>query len=76
MRKAIFKAMASNLIRRTNMERLHIFPGSEIPEEIKGNISGQIRPVMPVPKRLTGYSKEEIDNFPKVFDYPNDYILR
>jgi hypothetical protein len=25
---------------------------------------------------LTGYSKEEIDNFPKVFDYPNDYILR
>lgn len=76
MKKAVYKAMDNNLIRRTNMERLHIFPGSEIPEDIKRNISGQIRPIMPVPKRLTEYSKEEVDNFPKIFDYPNDYVVR
>lgn len=58
------------------MERLHIFPGTEIPEEIKKNISGQIRPLKAVPKRLQEYSDEEIKNFPKLFDYPKDYILR
>jgi hypothetical protein len=76
MKKAVYKAMDNNLIRRTNMERLHIFPGSQIPEDIKRNISGQIRPIMPVPKRLTEYSKEDVDNFPKIFDYPNDYVVR
>lgn len=58
------------------MERLHIFPDSEIPEEIRPNISGQIRPLRPVPKRLTEYTEEEINTYPKVFDYPNDYVLR
>ena len=76
MRKAVYKEMANNLIRRTCMERLHIFPGSEIPEDIKLNISGQIRPITPVPKRLQEYSQEEINAYPKVFDYPEDYILR
>ncbi|XP_057371734.1 large ribosomal subunit protein uL13m-like [Daphnia carinata] len=76
MRKAVYKAIASNLVRRTCIERLHIYPGSEIPEEIKSNLSGQIRPIMPVPKRLQEYSKEEIDNYPKVFEFPNDYVLR
>ncbi len=76
MRKAVYKEIAGNLTRRTYMERLHIFPGSEIPEDIRRNLSGQIRPIMPIPKRLQEYSKEEIDSYPKVFDYPNDYVLR
>ncbi len=58
------------------MERLHIFPDAEIPEEIKKNISGQIRPLRPAPKRLQEYNQEEIKNFPKLFDYPKDYIIR
>lgn len=58
------------------MERLHIFPGSEIPEEIKNNISGQIRPLRQVPKRLTEFSEDEINTFPKVFDYPKDYVMK
>jgi len=58
------------------MERLHIYPGSEIPENIKSNINGQIRPLRPVPKPLQQYSQQEIDLFPKIFDYPKDYIVR
>ena len=76
MRKAIYSDIAGNLMRRTQMERLHIYPDAEIPDEIKANITGQIRPLRPVPKRLTEYSQEEIDSYPKVYDYPNDYILR
>lgn len=58
------------------MERLHLFPDADIPEEIKANLSGQIRQLRPVPKTLDEYSPEEIKNFPKVFDYPSDYIVR
>lgn len=76
MKKAVYTDITSNLLRRTQMERLHIFPGTEIPEEIKKNISGQIRPLRQVPKRLQEYSNEEIKSFPKLFDYPQDYILR
>ena len=68
--------MPGNLYRRTVMERLHIFPTSEIPEEIKRNISGQIRPLRPVPKRLQEYTEEEIKNYPNIFDYPEDYVVR
>lgn len=76
LRKAIYSSIKSNLIRRTCMQRLHIYPGSEIPEDIKGNISGQIKPLKPIPKPLQEYSQKEIDSYPKVFDYPEDYIVR
>ena len=76
LRKAIYSSITSNLTRRTCMERLHIYPGSEIPENIKSNINGQIRPLRPVPKPLQQYSQQEIDLFPKIFDYPKDYIVR
>ena len=58
------------------MERLHIYPDSEIPADIKSNINGQIIPLRPVPKRLSEYSAEEVASFPKVYDYPKDYIIR
>lgn len=76
MRKAIYTSIAGNLLRRTQMERLHIFPDAVIPGDIKANISGQIRPLRPIPKRLSEYTKEEIDSFPKMYDYPKDYVLK
>ena len=76
MRKAIYSDIAGNLMRRTQMERLHIYHDAEIPADIKASITGQIRPLRPVPKRLTEYSLEEVESYPKVYDYPNDYILR
>ena len=39
MKKAIYSALDKNLKRRTDMERLHLFPDEEIPEEIKMNLS-------------------------------------
>lgn len=41
----------------------------EIPEEILKNITGQIRQVMPVPKRLDEFSAEERDQFPRLFEW-------
>lgn len=40
-----------------------------VPEEIMSNISGQLRQVMPVPKKITDYTPQEIAAFPKLFDW-------
>lgn len=39
-------------------------------------ISGQITPVRPVPKRLDEFTKEELENFPKLFDFPEQYVIK
>ena len=39
------------------------------------DISGQIEPVRPVPKKLNEFSKEELENFPKLWDYPEEYLI-
>ena len=39
-------------------------------------ISGQIEPVRPVPKKLTEFTKEEMENFPKFMDFPDEYVIR
>jgi large subunit ribosomal protein L13 len=57
------------------MARLHIYKDEKIPELIRQNITDQIRPERVVPRRLDSYTKEEQDAFPKVFDYPKDYVL-
>ena len=48
---------------------------SQVPEEIMGNINNQVRRLREVPKRLDQYTQEEIDNFPKVFDWPKQYVI-
>ncbi|KAF8563210.1 hypothetical protein P879_10139 [Paragonimus westermani] len=59
------------------LARLHLYPdGIEtVPDEIVGNLSGVLKRVMPVPKRLDEYSQEELDDFPKLFDWPQDYCV-
>ncbi|KFM79358.1 39S ribosomal protein L13, mitochondrial, partial [Stegodyphus mimosarum] len=68
--KAVYKACGPSLLRHTRMERLHLFPSSEIPDEIKENICSQIRQLRPAPKRLNEYSQEELDQYPKLFEWP------
>ena len=41
----------------------------KIPENIISNISEQIRPQIPVAKRLTDYSEQEISEFPRLFEW-------
>lgn len=76
MKKAVCSAMDGNLQRRYTMQRLHIYPDDKVPENIKQNITNQIRHLRPVPKRLDHYSPEEVQQFPKVMDWPKDYVLR
>jgi len=76
MWKAVYNNMSGNAFRRNNMTRLHVFPGDEVPEEILKNVTSQIPQVKPVPKKLTEYSEEEKQNFPKVFDYSENLLKR
>ncbi|RWS15667.1 putative ribosomal protein L13-like protein [Dinothrombium tinctorium] len=79
--KAVYKEVGSapravNLIRSPTMARLHLFPDACIPPEIKANICDQIRQVQPVLKSLKDYSEEEVEKFPKIVDYPEDYVVK
>lgn len=49
--------------------RLVLRKDDNIPPEIEEKISGQIRQVRPVPRKLDEISEEEKKNFPKLFDY-------
>uniref|UniRef100_A0A1B6DE18 39S ribosomal protein L13, mitochondrial n=1 Tax=Clastoptera arizonana TaxID=38151 RepID=A0A1B6DE18_9HEMI len=76
MKKAVYHSMKGNLQRRYTMQRLHLFPDKEIPQEILENIGNQIPILRQVPRRLQTYSETEIKEFPKIMDYPKDYVLR
>ena len=41
----------------------------DIPEDILKNITGQIRQIMPVPRRLDEFSPEERAQFPRLFEW-------
>ncbi|XP_074643239.1 large ribosomal subunit protein uL13m-like [Tubulanus polymorphus] len=73
--KEIYVRMPKVNERKTMMKRLHIFPESDIPDDIRANITDQIRQIMPVPKRLDEYSPEERKTFPKLFDWDKDHVI-
>ncbi|KAF7284360.1 mitochondrial ribosomal protein L13 [Rhynchophorus ferrugineus] len=76
LKKAIYNSMDGNLQRRHTMQRLHIFPDANVPKSLLDNVSNQIRQLRPVPTRLDRYTAEEVASYPKLIDYPKDYIIR
>ncbi|CAH1967522.1 unnamed protein product [Acanthoscelides obtectus] len=76
IKKAVYNSMDGNLQRRYTMQRLHIFPDENVPKELLGNVSNEIRQLRPMPKRLDDYPEKDVKEFPKVIDYPKDYVLR
>lgn len=76
MEKAVYRALPKNLQRRHTMRRLHIFPDEKVPEEILKNIGNQIKQLRPIPVRLDHIPQEEVDNFPRIVQYPKHYILK
>lgn len=58
------------------MERMLIYPGESVPEDILQNVTNQIRQLRYVPVRLDHIPEEEVKKFPKVMDYPEDYVLK
>jgi len=76
LEKAVYRALPKNLQRRHTMQRLHIFPDEKIPEDILRNISNQIKQPRTVPVRLNHIPQKEIENFPQLLKYPENYILK
>ncbi|KAL3205578.1 hypothetical protein MRX96_040755 [Rhipicephalus microplus] len=74
--KAVYRALPGDLNRQTRMARLHLFPDDKVPHEIIDSISGQLRQLRRAPKKLVQYSEEEQAKFPKLFEYPDDYIIQ
>lgn len=56
------------------MKRLHLYDEENVPEEILKNVSNQIQQLRNVPRKLSSYSKEEIRQYPKLLDYPLDFM--
>lgn len=76
MHKAIYRSMKGNLQRRYTMQRLHLFPDANVPDEILSNVTNQLKQDRAVPKRLDHIDEETIKNFPKIMEYPQNYILK
>lgn len=72
---AVYGAMKGTLGRRHAMKRLVLIPDENIPEEVLSNISSQLRQCRPVPVGLHEYDAETIENYPKIMDYPKDYVM-
>lgn len=68
--------MKGNLQRRHTMERLLIYPDEEVPEDVLQNVTNQIRQLRLVPTRLDHIPEDEVRKFPKVMDYPKDYVYK
>ncbi|KAK3908683.1 39S ribosomal protein L13, mitochondrial [Frankliniella fusca] len=74
VKKAVYTALDKGLLRRPQMERLHIFPDDKIPPEIAANITNQIRQLRPVPKKLEEIPEEVAKQCPQLFDFPKDFV--
>ncbi|KAB7496185.1 39S ribosomal protein L13, mitochondrial [Armadillidium nasatum] len=74
--KAVYSALDKDLTRHGRMRKLHIFPDDKVPEKIMQNVTHQLRQMRPVPVRLDHIPKDVVDNFPKIFDWPKDFVLK
>merc|ERR1712226_469529 len=75
VQKAVYSALPKNLLRRSLMRRLHLFPDENVPQDVLGNVTDTIRQIQAVPKRLEDYSEEEVYNFPRLFDWPEHHEM-
>ena len=76
--KACYNNMKGGLDRREFMARLHIYPDGldTVPDDILRNVSHTVEQPRLVPKRLEEYSQDEMKEFPKLWDYPEEYALK
>jgi len=62
--------------RRDLFHCLHVFEDENVPGEILENVSNVITPPRRLPKSWNDYTKEEIENFPKLFVPSPDFVKR
>lgn len=68
--------MKGNIQRRYTMQRLHLFPDGNVPPEIMENVTNQLKQGRLVPTRLDEIDKNTVEKFPRIMEYPKDYVLK
>lgn len=69
LERAIYRYCGQGDARRRDFSRLTLLKEDNIPEDIKCRISAQIRQQRPVPQRLDDIPAQDLQDFPKIFDY-------
>uniref|UniRef100_A0A8C2XDD1 Large ribosomal subunit protein uL13m n=1 Tax=Cyclopterus lumpus TaxID=8103 RepID=A0A8C2XDD1_CYCLU len=64
---AVYGMLPKNLHRRTMMQRLHIFPDDELPDDIRANLTEELPQPREIPRKLSEYTQEEMDAFPRLW---------
>lgn len=67
--RAIYRYCGRGDARYKAFARLILTKNEVLPEEIMSKISGQIRQLRAMPRKLHDIPREELENFPKLFDY-------
>lgn len=73
---AVYGMLPRNLHRRTMMQRLHIFSDDELPDDIRANLTEELPQPREIPRKLSEYTQEEKDAFPKLWTPPEDYKMK
>lgn len=68
LERAIYRHCGRKDRRLRAFSRLVLRRDDNIPEDIQEKISGQIRQIRPVPRKLSEISQEELDKYPKLFN--------
>ena len=69
LERAIYRYCGKGDQRYRAFGRLTLTKEDKLPEDIRSKITNQIRQRRPVPRKLSEIPGEELDNFPKLFDF-------
>lgn len=73
--RAIYKYCGKDDARLRAFAKLSLIKDDNIPENIREKISAQIRQIKPVPRKLEDIPADELENYPKIFDYEKIKVI-
>ncbi|TNN52155.1 39S ribosomal protein L13, mitochondrial [Liparis tanakae] len=76
LKLVVYGMLPKNLHRRTMMQRLHIFADDELPDDIRANLTEELPQPREIPRKLSEYTQEEMDAFPRLWTPPEDYKMK
>ncbi|KAF7651675.1 hypothetical protein LDENG_00107400, partial [Lucifuga dentata] len=76
VRLAVYGMLPKNLLRRTMMQRLHLFSDDLLPDDILANLTEELPQPREIPRKLSEYTQEEIDAFPRLWTPREDYKMK
>ncbi|CAD6196271.1 unnamed protein product [Caenorhabditis auriculariae] len=72
---AVYKALGNSILRRRQVQRLHLFPDEDMPKFVQKNIANQLAPVQEIVRRSDQYTAEERAAFPRIVRYPESHVV-